>query len=63
MKAEEEYYHGRKMKHDGYPIDKDGEMVDVFIDGPLEGSDELIKCHFYDEHFTNHIADKNDLYD
>ena len=48
------------MLHNGYPIDKDGELVEVRIDGYVEGTD-LIKCSFFDEHFTNHITTKDKL--
>ena len=51
---------GKIMWHDGYPIDKDGELVRVRIDGFIEDSD-LIKCYFFDEHFTNHITTKEEL--
>ena len=49
------------MLHDGYPIDKDNELVKVRIDGFIEDTD-LIKCSFFDEHFSNHITTKDELY-
>lgn len=46
--------------HDGYPIDKDGELVKVMIEGFIEDTD-LIKCSFFDEYHTNHITTKEEL--
>jgi len=51
---------GDKMLHDGAPIDKEGELVEVTIDGFIEGTD-LIKCSFHDEYFTNHVTTKEEL--
>ena len=52
---------GDIMLHDGYPIDKDNELVKVRIDGFIEDTD-LIKCSFFDEYFSNHITTKDELY-
>ena len=51
---------GDIMFHDGYPIDKEGELVEVRIDGWIEETD-LIKCSFFDEYFTNHVTTKEEL--
>ena len=51
---------GDIMLHDGYPIDKDNQLVNVRIDGFIEDTN-LIKCSFFDEHFTNHITTKDEL--
>ena len=52
---------GDIMLHDGYPIDKDNELVKVRIDGFIKDTNS-IKCSFFDEHFTNHITTKDELY-
>tara|TARA_R110002060_G_scaffold68455_3_gene77180 strand:- start:52 stop:255 length:204 start_codon:yes stop_codon:yes gene_type:complete len=52
---------GDIMLHDGYPIDKDNELVKVRIDGFIEDTN-LIKCSFFDEYFTNHVTTKDELY-
>lgn len=52
---------GDIMLHDGYPIDKDNELVKVRIDGFIEDTNS-IKCSFFDEHFTNHVTTKDELY-
>ena len=53
---------GDIMLHDGYPIDKEGDMVGVRIQEFIEGKD-LVKCSFFDEHFTNFVADRNKLFE
>ena len=51
---------GDIMLHNGYPIDKDSELVKVRIEGFIEDTN-LIKCSFFDEHFTNHVTTKDEL--
>ena len=58
--SKEEINIGDIMLHDGYPINKDNELVEVRIDGYVEDTD-IIKCSFFDEHFTNHITTKDEL--
>ena len=44
---------GDIMLHDGYPIDKDNELVKVRIDGFIEDTD-LVKCSFFDDWLNAH---------
>ena len=60
MTREDKINIGDIMLHDGYPIDKGNQLVNVRIDGFIEDTN-LIKCSFFDEHFTNHITTKEEL--